>query len=165
MKRSLVVVLAIAGLGVAGCGGSGKSNAKSTPTAKETGAARAVKYSQCMRANGVPAFPDPVNGRTQLTVTKGGALDPESPQFKGAQEKCKSLAPEGEVTGPQNAKQQAQALKFVACMRKSGVPNFPDMPDGKLLFKSGSGVDPNSPAFKNAMQTCRKLLPGGGPSQ
>jgi hypothetical protein len=53
--------------------------------------------------------------------------------------------------------------KFAACMRKNGVPNFPDpSSSGALTIGPSAGIDPNSPKFKAAQQTCRKLLPNGG---
>ena len=53
--------------------------------------------------------------------------------------------------------------KFSACMRKHGVPNFPD-PNGQglITIDSGTGIDPGSPAFRSAQATCSKLLPNGG---
>jgi hypothetical protein len=54
-------------------------------------------------------------------------------------------------------------VKFAACMRKHGVPNFPDPNgQGQVSIKSGSGIDPRSPKFQAAQQTCQKLLPNGG---
>jgi hypothetical protein len=57
----------------------------------------------------------------------------------------------------------ADGAKFSACMRKHGVPNFPD-PNGQgvITIHSGMGVDPNSPAFRSARTVCEKLLPNGG---
>ena len=57
----------------------------------------------------------------------------------------------------------ADGTKFSACMRKHGLPSFPD-PDSQGLIKidSGTGVDPSSPAFKSAQTVCSKLLPNGG---
>src|SRR5215831_10050271 len=42
----------------------------------------------------------------------------------------------------------ADARKFSACMRKHGVPNFPD-PNGQGVIKidPSSGIDPRSPSF------------------
>jgi hypothetical protein len=53
--------------------------------------------------------------------------------------------------------------KFAACMRKNGVPNFPDpTSSGTVSIGPSSGIDPSSPKFQAAQQTCRKLLPNGG---
>jgi len=113
-----------------------------------------------MRHNGVPGFPDPVNGQLRLTVTPGGALDPNSPQFQAALRACKSLEPPGLLNGSgQNAQRQSQGLKFASCMRKHGVANFPDPKDGKFI--GGADLDPNSPQFQSALGACRNLIPGG----
>jgi hypothetical protein len=57
----------------------------------------------------------------------------------------------------------ADGEKFSACMRKHGVPSFPD-PDGQgaITIHSGMGIDPGSPAFRSARAACEKLLPNGG---
>lgn len=154
---------------VAGCGGSSSSSSSSpaasgggSPNASQTASSnRLAQFSQCMRAHGEPSFPDPVNGHLSLTVTKGGALDPTSPQFQSALQSCKSLEPAGFAAGgSQNTQQQNQVLKFVNCMHKHGEPNVPDPNASGGVLMSGS-VDPNSPQFKSAMQACRSLLPAG----
>lgn len=60
-------------------------------------------------------------------------------------------------------------LAFATCMRSHGVPNFPDprstgpgMKPG-MGFSLGSGVNPQSPAFRSAQASCRHLLSAGGP--
>jgi hypothetical protein len=54
--------------------------------------------------------------------------------------------------------------KVSECMRSHGVPNFPDPSGGGGGFNlDGTGINPQSPAFQSAQQTCFKLLPGGGP--
>ena len=54
------------------------------------------------------------------------------------------------------------ALAYSQCMRSHGIKNFPD-PDSQggisLNAGPGTGIYPNSPQFKAAQQTCRKLLP------
>jgi hypothetical protein len=59
-------------------------------------------------------------------------------------------------------------VAFSACMRKHGVPKFPD-PEVtgsglRLSFGPGTGIDPNTPFFKTAERACRRLLPNGGKS-
>jgi hypothetical protein len=116
-----------------------------------------------MRENGVPSFPDPVDGRLQLEARKGSDLDPESEGFKKAQEACKQYEPAGLQQQGQNGAQQAQMLKWVQCMRENGVPDMPDpQADGRMLMTSGpGGVSPDSQAFKDAQQKCRDQLPAG----
>ena len=82
--------------------------------------------------------------------------------FKKAQETCKQYEPAGANRAGQNGQQQAQALKWVQCMRQNGVPNMPDpQADGRMLVTADNGVDPESQAFKDAQQKCRDLAPGG----
>jgi hypothetical protein len=46
------------------------------------------KFSQCMRANGIPDFPDPSASGLQIRVSPGSDLNPNNPTFKNAQKKC-----------------------------------------------------------------------------
>jgi hypothetical protein len=56
-------------------------------------------------------------------------------------------------------------LKVAQCMRAKGVSTFPDPNGAGGGFNlNGTGIDPQSPLFHAAQQTCFKLLPGGGPS-
>jgi hypothetical protein len=54
-----------------------------------------LKFSQCMRANGIPDFPDPSGGG--LSIRRGGDLDPSNPTFQHAQKLC---GKEAGVQGP-----------------------------------------------------------------
>jgi hypothetical protein len=47
------------------------------------------------------------------------------------------------------------AIANAQCMRKHGVPNFPDPTFSGGRFNAGlGGVDPQSPAFKQAAAAC-----------
>jgi hypothetical protein len=50
--------------------------------------AQLLKFSQCMRANGVPDFPDPSNGGLSLNRAAGGDLNPRRPEFQNASRLC-----------------------------------------------------------------------------
>jgi len=54
-----------------------------------------------------------------------------------------------------------QLVRFAACMRSHGEPNFPD-PNPEDDF-SNYGVNPNTPAFRTADQSCAHDLPRGEP--
>lgn len=62
-----------------------------------------------------------------------------------------------------NTGNAADGEKFSACMRKHGLPNYPDPnAQGVITIDSSMGIDPGSPAFRSAQKTCSKLLPNGG---
>lgn len=50
--------------------------------------AQLVKVAQCMRANGIPDFPDPVNGTLSFNLGASGDLSPNSPTFQSASKLC-----------------------------------------------------------------------------
>ncbi len=53
-------------------------------------------------------------------------------------------------------------VKYTACMRSHGVPNFPD-PDshGTITITVSTSLNPSSPAFQRAEADCQHLLPPG----
>lgn len=63
----------------------------------------------------------------------------------------------------------SQAVAYTDCMHAHGVPNFPEPQVSehgnstsiKMAVPVGVGKNPR---FKTASEACRKLLPGGGPS-
>jgi hypothetical protein len=64
----------------------------------------------------------------------------------------------------------AQALKYSACMRSHGEPNFPDpeistsgsSTSVRVRITPSSGIDPGSSVFKHAQQACRGFAPVEG---
>jgi hypothetical protein len=162
-----VVVAACGG----GSGGSGVAQAGTPTTAGSSshpsGKGSALAMAQCMRAHGVPDFPDPdSSGRIAIQGTPGSGLDPRSPQFQAAQQACKAFAPPGIATS--GTKSRADLLKFSRCMRSHGLADFPDPGtqgnSGGIAITGGPGgdLDPNSPVFQAAQRACQHLMPGGG---
>ena len=55
-----------------------------------------------------------------------------------------------------------QAIKYSDCMRSHGVPDFPDLnANGSVSLPSS--INPQTPAFHAAQQTCASLRPAGSP--
>ena len=50
--------------------------------------AKLEKFSQCMRANGVPDFPDPSGGGLSIQTHPGSDLSPANPTFQSASKLC-----------------------------------------------------------------------------
>ena len=76
-------------------GGGGRSTA-----AQQQVISRWLKIAQCMRAHGVPNYPDPkVSGRS-IVILFGTGINVNSPQFQAAEHACKSVIPPGFSPGP-----------------------------------------------------------------
>lgn len=127
----------------------------------------ALKFSQCMRAHGVSNFPDP-NSQGQIQIGPSSGIDPSSSTFQSAQQACQHLIGHGKATPAEQAKARQQALAFSACMRKHGVPDFPDPTFSNggigihLNANGSSDLNPNSPTFQAAQRACQGLLPFKG---
>lgn len=141
--RLLALVAFVSGVLVAGCGGSPSNRSaangggaapltasamRASSTAPSAGSSGPLAFARCMRANGVPNFPDPSPGRGLEFKTDG--VDPAAPAFKAAQAKCQKLLGGGfpglgSTTHP-SAQTLAKLVKIAQCMRHHGVPQFPD---------------------------------------
>jgi hypothetical protein len=127
----------------------------------------ALKFATCIRAHGVPGFPDP-NAQGVFSMSGSAASIPQSAQFQRASKTCRSLlhlhvAPPSPAA---QAKGLAQLLKYSQCMRSHGITNFPDPTTAgggvSLRVHAGpGGVDPSSPIFQHAQKACASLQPGG----
>jgi hypothetical protein len=167
-KSRPLVALALAGLiGLisAGCGANVASEtgtASSTDTAsgadkKLTKQEKSVKFAECMRANGVPHFPDPdPNGDFNFGV------DVTREAWLKAVDACKALKPPGALSSRQTPKEQAASLRFAQCVRDHGVKDFPDPVNGEPLidtYKIPSSNKPGGMTILNAAtQACGGIL-------
>lgn len=111
-----------------------------------------VTFANCMRANGIPEFPDPQPSGGFFGITPDMQ---QNPNFPAAQEECTHLRPEGRAGGGEPADPDV-LLAFAQCMRENGVPEFPDPATGGGMRVQGgdSGLDTSSPQFQVAIETC-----------
>jgi hypothetical protein len=168
LRRLAAATAAAAALALlaAACGGGGSSSGGNSTTYQKE-----LAFSECMRAHGVPSFPDPGSngvfsiqgsGAAKGTASKdqriGGA------QMSRANNACRHLLPnDGVATAAQRQQMLNQALRFTECMRSHGVPNMPDPGSGGGgISLGGSGVNMNSPQFQTAQRACQKYLIGKG---
>lgn len=67
----------------------------------------------------------------------------------------------GGTPSPSAGGEYAQVLAFAKCMRENGLPDFPDpAPDGSLDAGGGT-IDRTSTQYRNALEACQTLRPGG----
>jgi hypothetical protein len=138
---SLTIVALISVIS-AGCGSSGPSgtdtadstgttmaNASTGSGKNATGQDKAVKFAECVRAHGVPHFPDPnAKGEFEFGVDVTPAV------WGRAVNACKSLQPPGSLSGKRTPKQQTASLRFAQCIRENGVKDFPDPANGQPII-------------------------------
>jgi hypothetical protein len=155
----------------AGAGGSSASASGTQGSASPD--SQAVAYSTCVRAHGVPGFPDPKVTTHGNEVSVAIGINPaisSNPHFKSAQQACRKLLPGGGPgAGPHpiSPQEQTQYLKAAACIRAHGVPNLPDPTfSGGGVHIERQGLNERSPTFKAAVRACESLIPasarGGG---
>jgi hypothetical protein len=200
--RVLALATLVSGVVLAGCGGGSASptgstanpSASSAPVATTTGSSATTSsatasagpatptaggsaplaFAECMRANGVPNFPDPSAGGGFVFQSNG--VNPSSPVFMAAQAKCRKVLPGGGPPGPgaqthPSAQTLTKLVRIAECMRQHGVPDFPDprtsVPsnvdpgtvgeitdfDGAILLFPAT-MNMQAPAYKQALSAC-----------
>lgn len=175
-----LIVTAMCALAIAACGGArGPSHAASTtPYGPRNSPA---SMSRCMRAHGLSNFPDPSAGPggvgfrgVEVPIGETGqelivdGITFSGPAYVKAAQACKQFLPGGGGPPPRvSAARKAQMLKAAACIRRHGVPNFPDPTfpsSGGLTQNLPPGLSLQSPAFERALQACSSSRAFGVPS-
>jgi hypothetical protein len=158
--------------GSAGAGGSSNAGASTNSQANT----QILHFTNCMRSNGVPNFPDPGN---DVKFPSPQQLGVSQSQFNTAYSTCKHLLPNNGGASSQSEldQQRSALLPFASCMRSHGVSNWPDpsiqsYPSGTSIvvfdLRGLQGLDGNgitSPQVQGAVHKCQHLLPPhpGGP--
>jgi hypothetical protein len=158
-----LALVALISLISAGCGSDAPSE---TGTASSSGTGgnknatdqdKAVKFAECMRANGVPDFPD-ANAKGQFVY--GVSVSPAV--WTKAVDACKDLQPPGTLSAKRSPKQQSASLRFAQCIRENGVKDFPDPANGEPLVNTYEIPSANRPGgmtiLNAAMEKCGDVL-------
>jgi hypothetical protein len=120
-----------------------------------------LKFSKCMREQGLDWFPDPrADGRMELALPQG--VDPAT--VDKAQQQCKQFLPNGGEPPELTAEEIEKNRQLAKCMRENGVPDFPDPDANGQLGIDGNklGTGPGDPAFDAADKACAQYRPNGG---
>jgi len=123
-------------LALAACGASALPGAATATNASADASSHystQLKFSQCMRSHGVPDFPDPTPNATAssgpvrvvLGIVLPPTMNPRAPAFRSALNQCRKLVI-GAAPKTVSASTRLKLIQSAECMRKHGVPNFPD---------------------------------------
>ena len=135
--RTAAALLATAALALvtAACSGSpsstgsgGSANAGGSASPPSANSQKALAFSHCVRAHGVPNYPDPDSSGGVVKET-AQQLGVSNSQLQAAQRACQHLLPNtGNVDDNPAVLHQwwSQMLHFARCMHSHGVPNWPD---------------------------------------
>jgi hypothetical protein len=140
----------------AGCGLVGDSESDDPD-----GFQQALAYAKCIRANGVPAFPDPEKEGNGVKVSGGELL--ATPEGKKAAEACRDKDPQGDDDSDGGTVDAEKLGAWLVCMRGK-LPKFPDaQTSGRTITitLTGTGLKSGSAEFENARRSCEPQFPGG----
>jgi hypothetical protein len=168
---ALAAAAAVIALLATACGGGASTSSTPGLMSLSSLTNQALAYAKCMRAHGIPNFPDPTVEDSARSKGVGfnvpSGVDQHSTQYVSASKLCQKQTGFGHISAAQMQAGMAALLKYSECMRSHGITNFPDpQENSQNIGFSGTamaGIDQNAPRFKDADKTCRPLLPGGGP--
>ena len=142
--RLLLFAVALV-LVAAACGGANPGH-----SAGSTHVSQALAFARCMRAHGVPRFPDPDPQGNFPSFSTGVSKQTSS----AANDTCQHLISSGGSATPQQLQQKLEfGVKVAECLRAHGYPNFPD-PKQLGQQPSPPGIDTNAPHFQAVETTC-----------
>src|SRR5579862_4259620 len=178
--------IAVLGLLAAGCGGSkppsvaniARTNTSTASTGTSGGDRSAttatgkdatgflVEWASCMRSHGDPSQTDPsIDNHWGITVIIPlSAPATLSNEVHGGTAPCTqylaaaSNALKAEHPAPPAPSNDATGVKYAACMRATGVPNYPDPTGNRTNQTNLRGIDMNSPFFIRANKLCGKQI-------
>jgi hypothetical protein len=157
------------------CGGAGQGSGTAAAGGTATGGTSALEqerailhqYANCVRSQGYPNFPDPQANAQGISLAVANPRDKEATnQTKAA---CSGILNRLPATargqqGPITAAQLRQARLWAACMRRNGLPLWPDPgPDGsfRLAGTPYEAMGKTGPVLAG-LQACRQYENFGG---
>lgn len=155
-RRPTVVAATACSLLLVACGASRPADGGPT-------GGPALVYAKCMRAHGVPTFPDP--GAHGLVIPND--INPQSPAFSSAQQLCDELPDARPGQAGSSESRKLQLLAMARCMRSHGITSFADPTSSPPPPSSGNAIGGNgwylslgaagerqSPAYRRAAAHC-----------
>lgn len=162
MQIPTIAAALVCGLALAACG---PDEAEPVADREQQNREAMLAYAKCMREQGVDIRDPEFDGGRVLQ--RGPKLDVSRDKLHEAEEACRKHREKIEppdLSPEQQREMKEAALAHAKCMREHGLENFPDPTfdeDGgaQIRIGPGTGLDPESPDFREAEKACRDELP------
>jgi hypothetical protein len=145
---------ALAACGTSGAAG-GTNGSQDTPW-------RAV--TACIRANGMPNWPDPTAGPDgQLGFPPDAPRTTDRVQHACAGQFAALSVPDTATAAPTSSRDLALLVRYAQCLRMHGFPTWPDPgPDGRFPYAAISALPDVKQAISRPPSDCQSFVPQGG---
>jgi hypothetical protein len=153
----MLAVVGAAMMALTACdGGTSGAQATASPTASIAADSRAawLDLARCMRTNGSPNYPDPVQNDRGVWNIPPGANDPIPAACDQLFRKAKQAT---NAAGGPSAEEMTKLRRYAACMREHGLRNFPD-PDEDGNFGPEAQQEADS-TYRTAHEACKQYAP------
>jgi hypothetical protein len=168
-----VTLLAPIAVLMAACTASTSSDSPASGTSAASAVSEpgtgALAFARCMRANGLPKWPDPtgsgVFNKSQLQQTGYTQAQTRAVEDGPCKNVLPTAAPSASASPTITVQQQQDYLDAVACMRSHGITNFPDptFSGGHVTLVPPPGLQTSGTLFTQAQHICQQLIPAGLP--
>jgi hypothetical protein len=165
--RTVAAIITAGALALLAAACSGSPSSTSSGGSSNAGGSansKALLFARCVRAHGVPGFPDP-NSAGQFNKTAMQQLATSNSRYQAATQTCGHLLPNS-GGGPSQAEVRQEwngMASFARCIRSHGVPNWPDPtpypPDPeRATFILPASIQPVPPTISK-VEVCLRLVP------
>jgi hypothetical protein len=151
----LALLAVTSAIAVAACGSSAK------PTSSALGGETAgIKLADCVRAHGVPSFPDPTPGELFGQQIASAGVNLHSPAFQTAMSACKNLALAAKTaSAPSPEAVKVELVHLAECMRAHGLKTFPDpTTSASSTPPTGESIGYNSPSGSISLSVPQAMI-------
>ena len=155
-RLSALALAATCAIAVAACGSAKPASHKGAGASKQFAASR------CMRAHGVPNFPDPrSDGGNSVSASPGSStitlagIPFSGPAFKNAEKLCDPLGLGAGRPAISEAMKQ-KLIAFAQCMRRHGLTQWadPTFPPAGGIMQGGGTYSRDDPKVESAAASC-----------
>jgi hypothetical protein len=150
--------IALVALPACGSGGSGSAGAQAGTHRDETAVLH--RFVECVRAHGVPGFPDgSIDSHGVVSFPNSAPRIPDS-----AASACRAffnqLPPQPTSSPPVPQPLFQKLLSFARCMRSHGVTDWPDPAPSGTFFLDPRLIAAGKRGIYRQLQTCERANPG-----